>query len=112
MDDAINRNCDAEVEVLTTPPTTLAGVIALLEYAGDQDHIWGPGPWNEQRKDRGSQREATAVSPTQESNAGRQRRVPGCGDESKWAGKSPGPSSDPAERPGPREALSGSPTLA
>jgi hypothetical protein len=77
VDDAINRNCDAEVEVLTTPPTTLAGVIALLEYAGDQDHIWGPGPWNEQRKDRGSQREATAVSPTQESNAGRQRRAPG-----------------------------------
>jgi hypothetical protein len=35
-----------------------------------------PALWNEQRKDRGSQREATAVSPTLEQNAGRRRAVP------------------------------------
>jgi hypothetical protein len=34
VDDAHDRDCDALVVVLTTQPTTLAGVAALLEHCG------------------------------------------------------------------------------
>ncbi|SRR5258708_28839720 len=34
VDDAHDHDCDALVAILTTPPTTLAGVAALLEHCG------------------------------------------------------------------------------